>query len=221
MNRYLVIFFTLLQIGFNVNGQFLTKTKKITVTPVEAKIYIDGNYVADGNYSVKFGSKDDFFAVKMELPGYVTKEVKVFKQDTRNIIAFTLKEDDALLGSVLSDLANQYFTIQVREGLDIDQVWKTITQVLLNYYDEIKTADKSAGFMNTSWAIQNFQMAEVKVRTRIQIKEITSEGLAYQIKIISEIAPINSGEESFRAWTRVLKKYEPLINEMQQRIGKN
>jgi len=43
--------------------------------------------------------------------------------------------------------------------------------------------------------------------------------LAFQIRISSEIAPINSGLNSYQAWPRVLKKYETLINEMQQRIG--
>jgi hypothetical protein len=55
----------------------------------------------------------------------------------------------------------------------------------------------------------------------VQIKEMTNEGLAYQIRISCEIAPLNSGEQSYKPWNRVLKKYEPLINEMQQRVGKN
>ncbi|MDR3287040.1 MAG: PEGA domain-containing protein [Prevotellaceae bacterium] len=218
MNKYLIILFAMLFFGFNANGQ---KAKKITVTPTEAKIYIDGNYVGDGAFSIKFGRKDDFFAVKLEHPGYVTKEVKIFRNDTRNVIAFDLKEDDALEGSITSNLSNQYFTIQVRDGVDENQAWKLLTQVLLNYFDEIKTSDKSSGFINTAWSGQSFPMAEVKVRTRIQIKEITNEGLAYQIRISSEIAPLNSGEQSYKPWPRVLKKYEPLISEMQQRIGKN
>ncbi|WP_418982875.1 hypothetical protein [Alistipes sp.] len=197
------------------------KQKKITVTPSEAKIHIDGNYVGDGVYTVKFGSRDDFFIVKLEAPGYVTKTVKVMKEDTRKNIHFELKEDDALLSSVASNLANQYFTVRVREAVDENLAWKLLAQVVLNYFDEIKTSDKASGFMNTAWAIQSFPRAESKVRTRMQIKEITNEGLAYQVKISSEIAPMNAGEQSYKAWPYLLKKYEPLINELQQRLGKN
>ena len=221
MNKYLMILFAMLFLGSNANGQLFAKTKKIVVTPAEAKIYIDGNYVGDGTYTVKFGSKDDFFAVKLELAGYVTKEVKVFKNDTRNVISFDLKEDDSIEGSVTSNLANQDFTVKVRDGVDVDQAWKLLTQVLLNYFDEIKTSDKASGFMNTAWIVKDFPMADVKVRTRVQIKELTNEGLAYQIRISTELAPRNSDEQSYQSWSRVLKKYEPLINEMQQRIGKN
>ena len=74
--------------------------------------------------------------------------------------------------------------------------------------------------MNTAWSVATFPMAEVKVRTMVQIKQVINEGLAYQIKISSEIAPLESyGERGFRQWPRVIKKYEPLINEMQQRLG--
>ncbi len=73
--------------------------------------------------------------------------------------------------------------------------------------------------MNTAWTYQTFPMAEVKVRTRVQIKEISNDGnLTYQIRISSEIADIDAGEQGFKAWGRVLKKYEPLINEMQMRL---
>lgn len=215
MKKLLIVLLALTGVAFSASA----KEKRITVTPAEAKIYIDGNYVGDGSYSVKFRSKDDFFQIKLEYPGYVTMEVKVFRNDTRNVIPFALKEDDSLEGSVASNLANQFFTINVRDGVDEDQAWKLITQVLLNYFDEIKTSDKASGFMNTAWSVQSFPMSELKVRTRVQIKEITNEGLAYQIRVSTEVAPLNSGEQAYKPWPRVLKKFEPLISEMQQRVG--
>lgn len=194
--------------------------KKITVIPAEAKIYVDGQYVADGSYVLQFNKKNEVYVLKLECEGYATKEnLRVLKSDTRNAIVYTLKKDDSLEGSVASELANRYFTIRVREGIDEAQAWKLLTQTLLNYYDEIKTSDRSSGFMNTAWTYQSFPMAEVKVRTRVQIKEISNDGnLTYQIRISSEIADVDAGEQGFKAWGRVLKKYEPLINEMQMRL---
>lgn len=204
------------------NDLFGGKVKKIVVQPTEAKIYVDGNYVGDGTYEARFTSKDDFLFVKLEAPGYVSKEVKIFKTDSRNVISFNLKVDDSEEGSVGSELANRYFTINVREGVDGDMAWKLLSQVLLNYFNEFRTSDKSSGYMTTTWEYREFPQSGVKVRTSVQLKEITNEGLAYQIRICSEIAPIKArSTESYKPWPRVVKKYEPLINEMQQRIGKN
>ncbi len=197
------------------------KSKKIVVQPADAKIYIDGNYVSDGSFEVRFGSKDDFVIVKLEAPGYVTKEAKIFRSDRRNIISFNLKEDDSFEDSVSSDLANRYVTIRVRDDVDEDLAWKLLAQVALDYFDEFRTSDKASGYMTTVPSVYTFRVAEVKVRTSIQIKEITNDGLAYQIRINSEICPLTSNENGYKKWDRVLKKYESLINEMQQRIGKN
>ena len=64
-------------------------------------------------------------------------------------------------------------------------------------------------------------MARLKVRTMVQIKEVSADELTYQIKIFSEIADINANEQGYKPWPRVTKKFEPLINEMQMRVGKN
>lgn len=199
------------------------KVKKIVTQPETAKIYVDGNYVGDGFYTVKFGSRDDFFNIKVELPGFVTKQLKIYKHDTRNVISVDLREDDSLEGSVASNLANKYFTINVREGVDEDLAWKLLTQVLLNYFDELKTSDKASGYMNTTWVGHDFPMAEVKVRTMVQVKQITGgDGLQYQVRISSEVAPRDSfGQQGYKPWGRVLKQFEPLISEMQARIGDN
>lgn len=198
------------------------KNKKIVVQPSEAKIYVDGNYVADGTCFLKFGGRDDMYVVKVEAPGYVSKELKIFKSDTRNTIAIDLREDDSMEGSVASNLANKYFTLNVREGIDEVMAWKLITQVMLNYFDEMQTSDRASGYMMTTWVTETFPSADVKVRTRVQIKQVTSDGLAYQIRIMSEVAPRDvSGDRGYKPWPRVLKRYEPLINEMQMRIGDN
>lgn len=212
----LMFTFAFLLSSFDLFG----KQKQIRTTPSTAQIYIDGNYVGDGMYSVKF-KKEDFVVVKVENTGYVTKEFRLYKEDSRNTIGVQLVEDDALAGSTATDLANRYFTIQVREGIDVDKAWKLLSQVMLDYFNELKTADKASGYMNTTWVKETFPNAKVKIRTMVQIKEVSGDGLTYQIKIFSEIADIDSNEQGYKPWPRVLKKYETLINEMQMRVGKN
>lgn len=204
-------------------SMLFAKGKRLVVSPDNAKIYIDGNYVGDGSFEVRFGGKDDFFMVRVEAPGYVEKKMRIFKHDKRNVIAIDLRKDDTIENSVASNLANQYFTINVRQGVDEDLAWKLLSQVMLNYFNELKTSDKASGYMTTNWVIERFNEAEMKVRTMVQIKQITGgDGLSYQIRISSEIAPLDTeGMHGYKPWNRVLKRFEPLVNEMQSRIGDN
>lgn len=212
------VFLVLLAVLFcgtlNLNAQ----KKSIKVTPDNAKIYVDGDYVADGSYIVKFNRNEDVVIVKVEATGYVTKEFRVKKNDQRKTITVKLVKDEAYDNSVASELANKYFTIRVREGIDENKAWKLLTQVMLDYFPELKTADKASGYMNTTWQEQDF--GESKVRTMVQIKESSDDGLSYKIKIFSEKNEGDFDNESdYKPWPRVLKKYEPLINEMQLRLG--
>lgn len=222
MKKYLMALCAVFCLIMAMPNEAQAKKIKIVTNPEIAKIYVDGNYVGDGVYYLKFTRKDDFFNVKVEAPGYVEKTIRIYKHDTRKTIPIDLREDESIEASVESHLANKYFTINVRDGVDESTAWKLLTQVMLNYFDEMKTSDKSSGFMNTAWEVDKFPKSDVKIRTMVQIKEITNEGLAYQIRISSEKAPLDArGEHGFVPWERILKKYEPLINEMQQRIGKN
>lgn len=222
MKKYLILLFSVVLASMFFSYEAQAKKIKIVTTPAEAKIYVDGNYVGDGVYFLNFTRKDDFFMVKVEAPGFVEKEMRIYKHDTRKTIPIDLREDESIAATVESALANKYFTINVREGVDESMAWKLLTQVMLNYFDEMKTSDKASGFMNTNWEIDRFPKAEKKIRTMVQIKEITNDGLAYQIKISSEVADLHSpGEHGFKPCDRLIKRYEPLINEMQQRIGKN
>ncbi|MBR5466656.1 MAG: hypothetical protein IKU79_04555 [Bacteroidaceae bacterium] len=219
MKKFLAVIFALMAC-FVFSNELYAKKIKVVTNPETAKIYVNGSYVADGLYVLDFKRNDEFFNVRVEAAGYVEKTIRVYKNDSRKTIAIDMVVDESLGASEESSHANKYFTINVREGIDESQAWKLLTQVLLNYFDEMKTSDKASGFMNTAWIVARFPQSDLKVRTMVQIKEITNDGLAYQVRISSEIAPLNSpGDSGYKPWTRVLKKYQPLINEMQQRIG--
>ncbi len=219
MKNILTFIIALCACLFSTN-EVQAKKIKIVASPETAKIYVDGSYVADGKYVLNFKKNDDFFTVKVEAPGHIEKTLRIYKQDPRKTIAIDLRVDESFEVSVGSELANKYFTVNVREGVNEDQAWKLLAQVVLNYFDELKTSDKSSGFMTTPWKVDAF--SDVKIRTMVQIKEVTNDGLAYQIRISSETAPIDAvGDYGYKPWDRILKRYEPLINEMQQRLGQN
>jgi len=207
------------------------KKVKITVSPEDAKIFVDGNYVADGITTINIKRNDGFIVLKFEKEGYVTTNTKIYFKDKRKAISYTLRADKFILGSVISGNANRFFSQEISEGYikhagnEEDAsvlVWKMLHQILLNYFEEIESSDKLSGFIQTPWEYKSFSNAGIKIRTRITVKESNIGGkLTYKMKISSEMAPgLSNKEESFKKTDRILKKYENIISEFQSRLGK-
>lgn len=220
----------LLLILLLTNFASYAKEVKVVAIPSTAKIYIDGSYVGDGIVTATLRKKDDFIAIKIENPGFVTLQTKIYFKDKRNAYEFTLKKDDFYDSSTESANANKFFNVSVSDKyLEASKdekeatllVWKMIHQILLNYYSEIATSDMLSGFVQTPWSKTSFGEANTQVRTRVTVKESNLGGkLTYSIKIESQQAPLSSNrEESFINTDRVLKQYEQLIPEFQSRIG--
>jgi hypothetical protein len=207
------------------------KDVKITVSPSESKIYIDGNYVADGMTIASLKKKDGFIVLKFEKEGYVTLETRMFAEDKRKAVQFVLKRDTFYDNSTISGNANKFFSQEISDKFLENSkdnkeasilVWKMIHQIILNYFDEIETSDQLSGFVQTPWKYKTFAEANMQVRTRITVKETNLGGkLTYKIKVSSEMASLNSShrDENFQETTRLLKEFEPMISEFQSRLG--
>lgn len=61
------------------------KKMTINVVPETAKIYIDGQLVGEGNYQVKFDKGVDFYVVKAEAPGYLTRTYRLLKSNPKTL----------------------------------------------------------------------------------------------------------------------------------------
>lgn len=207
------------------------KDVKISVTPSDARIYVDGNYVGDGVTTASMKKKDGFIVVKFERQGYVTLEAKIFYSDKRDAVSYTMRRDAFLDVSSPSGLVNKYFSVTVSPDLytehpdgtrDTQLAWKMIHQVILNYFDEIQTTDQASGFIQTPWLYKTFPEADKQMRTRVSVKESNLGGdLTFQIKVSSEVAPIMASQrdESFQEIDRIAKDLEPIISEFQARLG--
>lgn len=204
---------------------------KISVTPSDAQISVDGNYIGDGVVEV-FLDNSDFISIKIEKEGYLTQENRFYKTDKRTAISFSLRPDKFFEASVPSGLVNKFFSVTVspefytidEEGkIDAEKAWKLIHQILYNYFDEMYTSDYSSAFIQSPWAYERFSESKQAVRTRVTVKQagVTDDELVFQIKISSEEAPLvgMSNENSYREVVRILRKYEPLINEFQTRLS--
>jgi hypothetical protein len=80
--------------------------------------------------------------------------------------------------------------------------------------------DKETGYLRTSWSLKTFKRNTV--RTRIIVKESSSDPLVFKVKLISETSgmPLTSvkSDELYKEWDRVLRSYSDVISEFQARL---
>lgn len=215
MKKFLLLTIALVGLSLSCSAQFGGKVKTINVIPDKAKIIMGGAEVGQGSYSLNMG-RQDYVMLRLTCPGYVDRVVRVYRNDKRNAITFTLEEDESFSASEAnSDLANKYMTVNVREGLDGDKVWKRLVLTISELFPNLEVNDKESGWIRSSWEVERF--AYVTVRTRIEIKEVMGfETPRYRVRLQSEIASNECGthDECFKAWDRVLKTYHQAINDL-------
>ncbi len=215
MKKAFLLAIALVVVSLSCSAQLLGKVKTISVVPDKAKIIMGGAEVGQGSYSLNMG-KQDYVMLRLTCPGYVDRVVRVYRNDKRNAITFTLEEDESFSASeASSDLANKYMTVTVREGLTSDVVWKRLILTISELFPNLEVNDKEAGWIRSSWEVERF--AYVTVRTRIEIKEIMgADTPRYRVRLQSEIASNECGthDECFKAWDRVLKTYNQSINDL-------
>ena len=203
----------------------------ISVQPNEASIFINNQFIGYGSGSFVRPKKGNMAVIRVECNGYKTINAKFYGDDKRSAISYSLQQDGYYRMSAYSGIVNKFFTIDidslyytvsVDNKVDVKEAWKLLHQILLNYFDEIATTDIHGGYLQTPWAYKTFQMSEMQMRNRVTIRDIsTPERVAFQIKISSEVAAAAAAMHGeFEEVDRIAKEYEPLIEELQTRIGK-
>lgn len=203
---------------------------KITVEPKEAAIYINGTFTGYGYAEFARPKKNDVAIIRLECGEYQSVQTKFYGGDKRNSIAYTLQQDGFYRASAASGIVNKFFTIDIdsiyynveEKTVDVSAAWKLLHQILLNYFQEIATTDIYGGYMQTPWQYKEFSLSEKQIRNRVTIRDIsTPERVAFQIKIESEVAGSNAARHGeFTKVDRIPKELEPMIEELQTRIGK-
>lgn len=203
--------------------------KTIHVVPETATIYINGNEVGNGTYTYKFDRHTDFIMLKFTAPGYITKTVKLMKDNPKETIAYTLYEDEAFKQSVGSsdgvDIANKWMTITCKKGMTEDKVWRRLMSVAVDNFENVEVRDKAAGWIKTAWKDTNFTCG-LTVRTRLEVRIMVGgedeNELSYKIRISSEIKDTDCfGDQCYEKYPRVLRKFYDVINDMQSSLGAN
>ncbi|WP_276359637.1 hypothetical protein [Daejeonella sp. H1SJ63] len=193
----------------------------VRTTPEDASIKIDGRVMGNGEYKVRIPA-GQCVEVIVEKAGFVPSKKNFCNEDgvqpppvSEHVI---LAVDEAFTSSVQSDQANVNFTIET--GKLEEDAWKILSQITMNYFDNIELADRETGYIRTSWNVKNF--LNNTIRTRIIVKQADIMPLKYTIKLISEYSgkakTSVKEDESFQSWDRILNTYKDVISEYQSRL---
>ncbi len=221
--RFLVFLLTFLCTIQYVNAQ----KKTIHVVPENAKIFYNGQEVGNGSYEIKFKRSDDFVVLRFEAPGYITRTVRLFKENPKKTILYELYQDEAKMNSMGEDegidIANKYFTITCRKDMSEDVAWKRLMNIAILNFENIEIRDKAAGWLRTAWVSTTFAYQIVRTRMEIRLQFADEDMLTYQVKLSSEIADKDCGgsDQCFERYDRILRKYEGIITELQTTLGSN
>lgn len=227
------LFLTLFLMCFTLSAFPAKKAKiiKVTVQPKEAAIYVNNTLIGYGYAEFNRPKKKNEVAIiRCECNEYNPINTKFYGADERNSLSFSLQQDGFFRGSATSGLVNKFITVILDpkyytvEGdkVDVKPAWKLLHQILLNYFEEIETTDVYGGFLQTPWNYKSFNLSEKQIRTRVTVRDITTpERVAFQIKISSEVAGSMAARHGeFTEIDRIPKELEPMIQELQTRIGK-
>lgn len=231
MKRFLLIFMTLI-IGFSLYAEKKAKIIKISVQPQEAAIYVDNTLIGYGYGEFSRPKKKNEVAIiRVECNEYTTAHSKFYGGDERNSLSFNLMQDGFFRGSAASGLVNkfititldpQYYTIDSEGKVNCEAAWKLLHQILLNYFPEIETTDFHGGYLQTPWKYKSFNMSAKQLRNRVIVRDVTTpDRVAFQIKVSSEVAgAMQARHGEFDEVDRLPKELEPMVEELQTRIGK-
>lgn len=198
------------------------KKIELGVSESDAEIYINGKLVGKGTTVVTV-AKDDCVTVIVKKIAFLTERIEFCNKKNMTSPPKTyyieMKRDDAYDASIQTDIANIDIELKCNT-LGKDKAWKLINQIVLTYIDVIEMTDKETGYLRTAWSLKTFR--QNTVRTRMIIKESSSDPLVFKVKLISEASglPMTSvkSDELYKEWDRVLRSYSNVISEFQARI---
>ncbi len=230
--KKILTFIMALTVIFSALAEKKAKVIKISVQPQEAAIYVDNNLIGYGyGEFTRPPKKNQVAIIRVECNEYTTVNSKFYGGDERNSLSFNLMQDGFYRGSAASGLVNkfmtitldpQYYTVDSEGKVNSEAAWKLLHQILLNYFPEIETTDFHGGYIQTPWRYKTFNLSEKQIRNRVTVRDVTTpERVAFQIKISSEVAGAMAARHGeFDEVDRLPKELEPMVEELQTRIGK-
>jgi|TARA_R110002110_G_scaffold132188_1_gene313539 hypothetical protein len=208
--------------NLDTDGFVGKKKVQVGVSETDAEIYLNGRLVGKGSTEIVVPN-DGCVTVITRKVGFLEDRIefcnrKGHAKPPKNYY-IEMVRDDSYDASVQTDIANVDIELNV-SNMDKDKAWKLINQIVLSYIDVIEMTDKETGYLRTAWSLKTFK--QNTIRTRIIIKEASSDPLVFKAKLISEssgnaLTSVKS-DELYKEWDRVLRSYSDVISEFQARV---
>ena len=132
-NLFLLLIFLLG--GLNLANGAKSKTFKVMAQPKEASIFVNNQFVGYG--FAEFNrpkKKTDVIAIRIECEGYKPLETKIYADDVRSSVSYTLQDDGFYRATATSGLVNKFMTVTLDNSLYTidDQCCKSMETVASN-----------------------------------------------------------------------------------------
>lgn len=218
---------TLVLCLLSATAVYAAKKKTIIVEPDNATIFVNGSEVGSGSYVLSFGKNDDLFSIRLEAPGYLTRTVKVLKDNPQNTITFKLDKDDAKASSLGDEseggeLANKWFDVTCREGMSEDVIWKRLMNIAVTNFENIEVRDKDAGWIKTGWVVTRFPKQTVRTRLEVRMSFLGEGQISYRVRLESQIKDSDcNGNSCYEKYDRLLTKYADVVQQLTTSVGSN
>lgn len=201
------------------------KVVKLTVTPTDASISVNGSLEAYGSFDVLV-AKGKCQRVLVQKEGYIPYlETYCNQNDTESlpiIENLVLQEDETYHASIITERVNKQIPLVTRHSLSSPDAWKILIAIITREFDVLETVDFNAGYLITGWKYDEFNENRYTVRSRVIVTNTgnTSEN-SYSVKIISQYGIGKASEladTSYKDWNRLLKKYYSILDEVEIRL---
>lgn len=198
------------------------KKIEVGISEIDAEIFLNGKQIGKGSALVTV-PKDDCVTVLAKKIGFLTERIEFCNKkgmtEPPKTYFIEMRRDDAYDASIQTDIANVDIEM-ICNSMDKEQAWKLMNQIVLSYIDVIEMTDRDTGYLRTAWSLKTFM--QNTIRTRIIIKETSTQPLIFKIKLVSEASglPLTSvkSDELYKEWDRVLRSYSNVIGEFQARL---
>ncbi|MEO6670250.1 MAG: hypothetical protein ABIN36_12285 [Ferruginibacter sp.] len=196
---------------------------KITTSPQTAKILVNGVATGAGQLVVTVPG-NECVTVEVYEEGFIPevrtycKKRGVSPPPKNDYIA--MQQDESFTSSIQSEMANIEIPMTVKKDRTREDAWKIIVNTILSKFDVLENNDEKLGYLRTSWVGATFKANTI--RMRIIVKQSSEDPLIYKIKFVSESSGRSgtafSSDEQYKAFNRILKKYDGFLDEITTKL---
>ncbi len=200
---------------------YRANVKTILVIPSEARIFVNNEPVGKGSYDLSFEYRDKVL-LTFSCDGYETASYTLYRNHAEQTITYKLSKDEAFENSIGGETAGQYVNrwvpIVVRPELTKDEAWLRMISIVKENFDHLEKTDKSAGWIRTFPTITPYKASDV--RTVLEIVPSYSTGeLQYKVRLSFEKRRKGTGDDGWKSYYRLLKKYKDVIPNLINSVG--